>query len=1126
MKPSTPKTEPPPSTQLRKAVSGGALRVKPLARGYAMMNRNRATLFLACLLIIFTLATSSDAAKPESNLIKHAGFEDDTAQPWPTDGERTTAGIVSTSPRAGKRCLHVFDGGDSTGQARSPLFPVQPGVYYVEAWVRADPDHAGTVHFHVQFFDEAGQCLSSNQIGETQQTHWTLLAGFVTVPSDSSSVRLQLQPGGLEGKLRGACFADDFYFAPVDRAKTEGRIRLKHEVLPCSNSDPGGKVGEPPPDIRGKPIVPKSQIDFEDLSGWRMEVFGNLTGSFCRSREQQLAGNYVGKFTFSTEGDTAWVAIHPPKPIRLDTPFQAVQIWCHGQLRRRDSPGPTPRMTVVLRQRKGLSYISLRPFYWAYWSISHWRLSEPTEPGAEIVELRLECLCSDKGKTRTFCFDELSFHNEPASSVDLQTPTVPCPTRPETILPTLDRRFENHVEADGAAFRLTYRGEDGTIQYTYEPRSGGLNDLTVKTANGLHFAPASGGGPVLRLGRQDFLPGDSRVSAELVRAQIEKDAVSAVWRYRAGADAAEVSWNLRLRGKTIILTVDELTGKVARWLFGKPKGLPVEEIAVPYLTNHCEAGPVCLVGNQAFVFSQPDWYVTHSSKFGPQGCEYIPLLDGRRNPLHERIFLTVSTDFHEVLPNIPNPKSPFAHVLGEYVYVNMSGSLKGDALDRCLALWREMKRLGMEKIIVKHHAGTWSSHGGMGNEPFVQRLKAAGNIPGGDEALAKYIRQVKSLGFQLFLYTDYCIFGPVNPHFDEGLVSLNPRGQWLSDWYQYYCLTPLMAPVLAARFAPELKKKYGLTGSYCDEHTAAPPSRYVDFDPRKPGAGMQQTVFRAYCRVFELEKEAYQGPVVSEGGNSWFYAGMVDGNYAQLMLKRLARWQTPFLVDFDLLKIHPLEVDLGMGWRGSYGYDACAKNWDDALDRFLCATIAFGHSGILRAHYSNSNFPLVTDIKTADPLGKWKRSAARTYFMIQQLAARCALVPVHSIRYWDGARLLTTSDAVRSGAYRRSQVAIEYTNGLRIFANGSFEHAWRVNIGERAYDLPPNGWLALQGDEFLEYSALLAGRRVDYVRSPAYTFADGRGHLADFDGLQAKEAVIILHPRGNERHEIAVPIGP
>jgi hypothetical protein len=1066
----------------------------------------------------------------DSSLIKNGGFEDE-AGVWPVAGQATVAKRVSINPHSGAYCLYVFDNGDTGGQANTDYFVAPPGICYVEGWLRVDPEHPSNARFDVQFFGKTKSYIGAETVGETQSTQWTCLASFVKVPDDAAWVRLRVQPAFGKRELRGACFADDFYMAPADVAQKEGRVHIKHEVVECSNTDTGGLVGEPPPDIRDKPQPHKSQIDFEDLSGWRMEIFGNLTGSFCRSREQQLAGKYVGKFSFSTNGETAWVALHPPKPIPLGHSFQAAQVWCYSEARQGESSGPTPHMTIILREGKKLSPFSLPAFRWSYWSIAHWRLPEPTTPNAEIMELRLEWLKSDKGRTRTFYFDELAFHNEPTEPVKLTIPTVPCPTRPETILPTLDRRFENHVfpaeEAKDSAFRLAYRGDDGPIEFTYQPRTGTLDDLAVKVNGTLAFRPAAGGGPVLaheaQETRTEVEPVRQPPRPTLVRAGLQEDAVTAVWQYATQEQIVEITWNLRLRGKSLILTVDEPQGKVGKWLYGKPEGAPAQEIAVPYLTNHCEAGPVWVVNKQAFVFTQPDWYVTNASAFSPEGCEYIPLLNGRRNALHERIFLTVSSDFHEVLPNIPNPKSPFAHVLGENVYVNMSGPLDGDVLERCLTLWREMKRVGIEKIIVKHHAHTWSSHSGQGNEPFVQRLKAASNIPGGDEALANYIRQVKELGFQYFLYTDYCIFGPINPHFEEGLVALNPKGQWSPGWYQYYALTPLMAPVLAEPFAPKLKEKYGLTGSYCDQHTSPPPSRWVDYDPRKAGAGMLQTVFRAYCRVFEIEKKAYQGPVVSEGGNYWFYAGMVDGNYAQLSgVHRDARWQVPFLVDFDLLKIHPLEVDLGMGWRASYGYDAHSKKWDDALDRFLCATIAFGHSGILYG----PNFPHVSDIQKADPLGKWKHSAARTYFMIQQLASRYALVPVQRIAYWDGTRLLTPSEALRSGAYARSQVAVEYSNGLRIFANGSFEHSWRVSANGESHELPPNGWLAVQGKEFLEYSALRGGRRVDFVRSPVYTFADGRGVLTDFGGLKAKEAVIILHQRGEERHEIEVPMGP
>jgi len=43
--------------------------------------------------------------------------------------------------------------------------------------------------------------------------------------------------------------------------------------------------------------------------------------------------------------------------------------------------------------------------------------------------------------------------------------------------------------------------------------------------------------------------------------------------------------------------------------------------------------------------------------------------------------------------------------------------------------------------------------------------------------------------------------------------------------------------------------------------------------------------------------------------------------------------------------------------------------------------------------------------------------------------------------------------------------------------------------------LPPAGWLAYQKDALLSYSALVNGRKVDYLRSDAYIYLDGRGEM-------------------------------
>ncbi len=1085
---------------------------------------------VALLSFLLCLGLLVSAQGADGNLVVNPGLESGEQFDWRASSASVER--VRTNPHSGEWCLYVKDTSGSRGQGNSRNFPVPPGRYYVEAWVRVDPDLPGVITFDAQFYTAGGTYIRDRQsMGQTDSTEWTLLSGVVVVPLRAGTVTLRVMPTGPApgatvpvNQLHGACFVDDFYFVPIAKAVEEGRMGSKRQVLACANEDPEGLVGEVPPDIVGKPMTPKAQIDFEDLTGWSMEIYGGLNASFVRSREQQAGGRYVGKLTYATEGKSGWVVLRPPEPLPLPADADALQVWCFGDSYEPKYRGSSvSRMSVTIVEDGVERSIRLRPFGWSYWSIAHQRLDQLVAPGAKLTEIRIDSLSTDLGDSRKLFLDELSFFvRKPPEKFDLAIPDIPAPTRPETILPAFKSPYRNSVAKQGDVFVLTYQGDDERIEYRYKPQTGGMDDLEVTIDGEMTFQPAAGGGPVLAFGDKEYRVGDEDLKAQLVECKLEGDDVRAVWRYSAGDQSATISSTLRIAGKSVILTLDESDGKVSKWVFGNPPEDRTREIGVLFmsLTRSNSLPGVQLVNEKAFVFCQPDWYVTHASKFTQDGCSYVPPFRGSRVPLHERLFLTVSSDFQEVLPTIANPKARYAHVLGENVYLAMP---RVSAWKNCLVLLRQMKGLGMEKCIVFHHADTWSAHGGRGNEPFTMSSRAAANIPGGDAGLGEYGREVRALGFEFFVYTTYWAFSPVNRSFDPDLVALDPDGQWIYNWYQYRLMTPLMAPVVAARIAPQIKAKYGITGSYCDVHTAGAPWGFVDYDPRKPGAAMLQTVFRAYAKVFEVEREAYEGPVVSEGHRYWYYAGLTDGNYARP--PGSDPWKLPFLVDFALLKLHPLEVDIGMGYgRAEYRYDDHAKNVDDALDRFLCAVIAFGHSGVRYRRWSPSVDRDLEKFDPDNPLAEKKRVVARTYFMIQQLAKRYALVPVRSIAYWNGEKLVDTSEAIRSDAVKRSQVAVEYENGLRVFANGSLEHSWRVEANGETYELPPNGWLAMQGEDFLEYSAIRDGHRVDYVRSPVYTFADGRGVATDFGDVKATNAVIILHGRGGERHEIDTPM--
>ena len=1079
--------------------------------------RSRSVRLLALQLVASCL--TADAA---GNLVSDPGFEQGDPAGWVAYGKDTVAEHHVEGVHQGKGCLRIDDAGAQIGQANTPFCAVSPwDVYVAEAWLRPASEPPVPARLDVQFFDTEKRFLEASLVGDAEGEGWTRLRACVFPPADAVWARLRVMPAWGGGSLHGTCLVDDVLLAPADG--TDPGSQADRVIGKASNHDDAGVVGTPPLDLNERYRGLGATVGFEDLAGWELEFWGEGHAELVRSGEEFIEGSYAAKLRFRSPGDSSVAVLKLAAPVPVPEGSDTVDLWCHCD--RRTAPrSSAPRVSLVLTQAGSMRVIGFGPAFWSFWSIAHRGLREPIGAGAELVAIRLSGLRTGDDETRTLFLDRLEFTRASTTALGLQVPAPRWDVTPDAVLPLAPAGCANRVAEtrDGVLFASV--SDEGRVEYRYTPRRGDLSDLVARWNEGPEWCPLAAGGPVFTGEDGEERPGDGSCRGELLSSGATGDALRVLWRYHTASGSTDVEWRLRVHGQSLVIDLSEKGrgGRVAEWQLGEPEARSTERVHVPYLTGHCGAGAVWLVDGDVFMFRHADWRVSHASAPGAESCEYTPLTDGRRLTLSERLVLTVSGDFQRVLPSIPNPPSGVADVLGKNVYVNLSGTLSGESLSRSLGLWREMKRLGMERLIVKHHAHTWSRHSGQGNEPFVQTLAAAVDIPGGDRGLVEYISSVRALGFDFFLYTDYCIVAPVNRHFDESLVSRRWDGSWRDGWYQYYALSPLLAPVLARRFAPGLKERYGLTGSYCDQHTAAPSSRWVDFDWRKPGAGMAQTVLRAYAEVFAAERESYGGPVVSEGGHYWKVAGLVDGNYAQLRTPAgQERWQMPFLVDFDLLRIHPLEVDVGMGWRGSYGYDDHARDADDALDRFLCATIAFGHSGIL---YSPS-FPGTQAIDPADPLGRWERSVVRTYFMIQELASRYAMVPVSRISYWDGARLAGSSDAVRSGGFRRSQVAVEYANGLRVFANGSLDASWHVQADGEAFTLPPNGWLAVQGTDFAEYSALRKGHRVDYVRCPAYTFADGRGVMTDFGDVQAEHAVIVLHHRGGDRHEIATPMG-
>ncbi|MFW6161770.1 MAG: hypothetical protein ACODAJ_03320, partial [Planctomycetota bacterium] len=891
-------------------------------------------------------------------------------------------------------------------------------------------------------------------------------------------------------------------------------------VRPASNTDPEGTVGKRPYEMAWAERTPahRELVDFEDLEGWMAAWVNGCRAALYRSREQQMFGTYTAKTVYRGKTAASAFELRPPEPMPIEGKPQAVQLWVRG-----NNWGwhPKPRtarthVTVVVQDAKGEAFdIRLGTVNFDDWFLMHATFVSPTGQltsrlrahggdGKLDYPLRFVALrvsgCSDKKEARLF-FDSLQFYTpayEPLPGLALPPlEDVPWPTTPETITPTPKEEVRTSLRRDGDSYVLEAKGQRDQITWLYRPDTGTLDDLTVGI-NGKRFQPCAGGGPVFLLGGGECRPGDEGVAMRLTGTQVEGDQVRSFWQVSRGGDTTYLRYALRAKDKSLQITVAETpppepAGHCTAFRVGHTAGTPgAESFAVPYLSFD-RSSPHLVHWDGVFLSALLDWYHSDASQFLAEqgqpaphqlvhngGSRYLPRTDGIRNPLRERLIVTVATDVHEVLPHIPHPRNPQARKAVGAIWRNI-GAPNRDLL-------RRLKAHGVERFICPLHEIGWRDAG----ESFTFRLKAAPRI--GDQKMREYGEWVKSLGYRFGLYANYTDFAPVNGRWDPDRVCLQPDGNWTGAWPRCYAPKPTFAWQAEAELAPKIAEKFGANTCYSDVHTALVPWRRTDYDARVPGAGTLRATWQSYARLLWNECQAYGGPVFSEGRAHWFYAGLVTGNYAQITGRE--RWRQPPLVDFDLLKMHPLMTDFGMGMPSMF-YPRHDGEWrrprertNPWLDRFLTSTLAFGHIGFLALDWGFEG-------------------ALKCYYMTNAVQQHYALEPVAAIRYFDGERLLTTSAAIRTGAYKRGQVYVRYASGLELWCNLSFGDDWRVECDGTTYLLPPTGHLAVLEDELLQYSAVVDGKRIDYVESSKFVYVDTRDRRAVAGHVACRGAVAI-----------------
>lgn len=810
----------------------------------------------------------------------------------------------------------------------------------------------------------------------------------------------------------------------------------------------------------------------EKVDGWRVAC-EDAEATLETAADRALFGRSVIRLRYRATGEKPQIRILPPKPIPVVNAFDTVTLWVYGNnIRGRMACGgrtetvPSVAIAAEFIDAAGESVRrSLGSVWHREWHLLHgvgkplggfefagFTVTGGTQKEWRAIDLTSLCVFADPrhpDTTSPRAKRGVRIFGDCPQGINTGTGTLPFPNRSETVIPPA-------VELKK---RLEFRFPKDPLDWS---------DLVFRYGNSDWIPLAAGGG---------LFPREGAKGARVAFRQVGNSLVCDVVCPEPGVEAIRFG-AVKFPGEVEIVGWPFYTYRCFnRWC--NPL-LPREVCGDGPCFYRPKTAVAKVDGSTLFVAATFDW--TQSNASGPicledappgttqlnVGTVYLQKTDGLRNGCFERFVWTFADEAADVLPAIPNPKSPYLKETGSGSWVSFhAGTNRADDA----SYWRAVKRAGLDHVIVTDHEVGWRD----GNESFTFRTKAAPK-KGEDRGQHDYARVlIDELGFRYGPYNNFTDYAPVNRHWSVDHVGRRGDGSFLPAWNRCYSPKATWAVGMCEKLAPEIQRKFGFNTAYCDVHTCVTPWNRVDYDARSPGAGTFAQVFYCYGEIMLLQKAAWKGPVYSEGSIQWLYSGLADGNYGQD--PEYDFMEQPWLVDFDLRRIHPLCCNFGMGAPYMfYGENRNAtlrkedpQSW---MDRFTAATLAFGHPGFFICGRNPEDLSLERE----------------SYYPVQAIAAKYTQAEAREILYAaaDGS-LHGISAALVNGAAKRSQVKVVYADGTVVAVNGNPKESFRVEVGGEVYDLPPNGWRAESADKsVVSFNGIEDGRRVKYAKSPEY----------------------------------------
>lgn len=571
-------------------------------------------------------------------------------------------------------------------------------------------------------------------------------------------------------------------------------------------------------------------------------------------------------------------------------------------------------------------------------------------------------------------------------------------------------------------------------------------------------------GTVTAGGRMLFSPTIRGIAGALVCKDAHWDGRKLVISYIAGASLLHVTVTVSNEGETFEAMVDGDQPQISSVDIGPwSPGLQAKPVAVPYYSGNVWYLPVLGTYGNAWW----DWHATHATKLNGTQAQYLNRTDATLSALHERLLVILSPDVDATLPSPGNPPSPWVNDLsGRMVLDIWTPNFK--QIEQGLT---ELGSYGITDCAGIIHI--WQ-HAGYDNA--LPQHYPANDAMGADAGLSAAINAGKADGCLMALHENYVDYYPNYPKFDPAAIALTSDGKLMLSWLNHstgihsYSAKPAWMVKNAATQSALIHSRYGTTAAYLDVNSSDVPSGHGDMDAHAPGAGMLTAWLAGDTALWSYERQAHQGPVFGEGKNHWYYSGLLDGVEAQFgtgAIQEHTGAAAPLFVDFDLERLHPLEVNHGMGYAERWVAPGEPISRTVNMDAYRMQEIAFGHAPFLdRQHWNDIAHAFVESN------------------LVTPVARRYGAAQVSAITYQVDGSWTTPSVAARTGAFSRVQVV--YDNSLTVVANAS-----KQPLQWQGLALPQYGWAAKRQD-LLAYTASCGSSICDFAQTPTSLFANAR----------------------------------